>query len=127
MTPRTLAPRPLEWKARRLLSKVPRGLDGDARESLRGGQGREGGCEGQGRDGGRATPNENLEVENLEVENLETTFWVQCDRCSKWRRLLNGSSSLHSSLHSNSLDGEWTCANSVLPAYSCEDDESECH
>ena len=111
--------------------------DGDARESLRGGQGREGGCEGQGRDGGRATPNENLEVENLEVENLEvenlevenleTTFWVQCDRCSKWRRLLNGSSSLHSSLHSNSLDGEWTCANSVLPAYSCEDDESECH
>ncbi|KOO35483.1 hypothetical protein Ctob_011943 [Chrysochromulina tobinii] len=34
-------------------------------------------------------------------------------------------SSLHSSLHSSSLDGEWTCANSVLRAYSCEDDESE--
>jgi len=82
--------------------------DGDARESL---------IEDQGREDGRTTPN----------ENLETTFWVQCDRCCKWRRLLNGSSSLHSSLHSSSLDGEWTCANSVLRAYSCEDDESECH
>ena len=80
--------------------------DGDARESL---------IEDQGREDGRTTPN----------ENLETTFWVQCDRCCKWRRLLNGSSSLHSSLHSSSLDGEWTCANSVLRAYSCEDDESE--
>ena len=103
--------------------------DGDARESLR---------EDQGREDGRTTPNENLETDVQSAcnqhaisptpnENLETTFWVQCDRCCKWRRLLNGSSSLHSSLHSSSLDGEWTCANSVLRAYSCEDDESEYH